>query len=153
MSYDVMVFNHSTVPCEFKQIKQWWRAHMEDDMLLDTPPAIFHLFLESARKVFPPMDGCPEDKLEYACDYEIHRDFIYMCFGYSASKEAHDIIKRQAKIDHLGFWEVSQSFDRTFPITLPTDKFSLNQVCLLFQEFTEGIKLNDGNIVWKKIEV
>ncbi len=125
MSYDLMVFDHSAVPCEFGQLKQWWNTHMEEDKLPDKPPAVFLPFLENVKKAFPSMDDCPEDKMEYACDYEIHEAFIYMCFGYSVSREANDIVKRQAKIDDLGFWDVSQSFDRTFPVTLPTDKWPM----------------------------
>lgn len=125
MSYDLMVFNHLEVPCKLAQLRPWLCTHMESDAFLDKTPAIFSVFLESMNKVFPSMDHCPEYQLEYACDYEIHKDFIYMCFGYSVSREAHDIVKRQARIDNLGFWEVSQSFDRTFPVTLPTDKWPM----------------------------
>ncbi len=125
MSYDLVVFNHSKVPYEFGQLDKWLCTHMEDDVILDKPPVIFNTFLENIKKVFPSIEHCPENKLEYACDYEIHENFIYMCFGYSAIKEAHGIVKRQAKIDNLGFWDVSQFFDRTFPITLPTDKWPM----------------------------
>ena len=40
-------------------------------------------------------------------------------------RNAHGIVKRQAKINHLGFWDVSQSFDRTFPVTLPADRWPM----------------------------
>lgn len=125
MSYDLMVFNHLKAPCELGQLKQWFCAHMENDQLPDVQPAIFDTFLEKIKNVFPSIEHCPEDKLEYACEYEIHEDFVYMCFAYSVSQEAHDIVKRQAMKDNLGFWDVSQSFDRTFPITLPTDKWPM----------------------------
>ena len=125
MSYDLMVFNHLKAPCEFGQLNQWFCAHMENDRLPDKQPVIFGTFLENIKNVFPSIEHCPEDNLEYACDYEIHEDFIYMCFGYSVAKKAHDIVKRQARKDNLGFWDVSQSFDRTFPVTLPTDKWPM----------------------------
>lgn len=255
MSYDLMVFNHLKVPYELKPLRQWLCIHMENDVLPDKPPVIFGAYLENIKKFFPSINDCPEAKLEYACDYEIHEDFIYMCFGYSVAEEVHDIVKRQARIDNLGFWDVSQSFDRTFPITLPMDKWpmtieakwikygkhfvynyeevrkvliqmktmeqssvcltdrygnyiqaggykdtfiveirkytdavtyqqlradlkneilaadtvvpvngcnvivpksqilSKNQVCFLFQKFTDEIKLDDWNIFWKKIEI
>lgn len=125
MSYDLMVFNHLKVPCELKMLRPWFCAHMESDVLPDEPPAVFRPFLERIEELFPSMNHCPEDRLEYACEYEAHEDFIYMCFGYSVSEEAHGIVKRQAKIDNLGFWDVSQSFDRTFPVTLPADKWPM----------------------------
>lgn len=125
MSYDLMVFNHSKVPCEFETLRQWFDVHMENDVLPDKPPAIFGAFLEKLKKLFPPINNCPEGSLEYACEYEVHEDFVYMCFGYSAAQKAHDIVKRQARIDNLGFWEVSQSFDSTFPVTLPVDKWPM----------------------------
>lgn len=125
MSYDLMVFNQLKVPKELGQLKQWFCTHMENDMLPDKTPSVFSKFLENIKKVFPPINNCPEDKLEYSCDYEIHEDFIYMCFGYSIAEEAHDIVKRQAKIDNLGFWDTSQFFDRTFPVTLPADKWPM----------------------------
>ena len=125
MSYDVMVFDHLKVPHKSGQLKQWLNTHMEKDVLPDKPPAVFRTFLESMEKFFPSIDHCPEDKLDYGCDYEIHEDFVYMCFGYSVAKEAHDIVKRQAKMDHLGFWDVGQSFDRTFPVTIPGDKWPM----------------------------
>ena len=71
------------------------------------------------------MDQCPENRFHDACDYEVHEDFIYMCFAYSAAEKAHDTVKRLAKAEHLGFWEVSPSFDRTFPVTLPTDRWPM----------------------------
>jgi len=125
MSYDIMVFNQFKVPYELRQLNQWLCTHMENDVLPDNPPAIFSSFLENIKKVFPSIDHCSENELEYACEYEIHEDFIYMCFGYSIAEEAHDIVKRQAKIDNLAFWDVSQLFDRAFPITLPTDKWPM----------------------------
>jgi len=125
MSYDLMVFNQLKVPYKSAQLNQWLCTSMENDAPIDNPPVIFHAFMENIQKIFPPINHCPENKPEYACDYEIHEDFIYMCFGYSVAREAHDIVKRQAKIDQLGFWDVSQTFDRTFPITLPTDKWPM----------------------------
>jgi len=125
MSYDLMVFDHTMVPSELGALKKWFHMHMENDLLPRETPAVFHSFLESVEKVFPSMNDCPEDKLEYACDYEIHEKFIYMCLGYTVAKEAHNMIKRQAGLDNLGFWEVSQSFDRTFPVTLPMDKWPM----------------------------
>lgn len=125
MSYDLMVFDPFKVPCEFGELKRWFRGHMENDAVFDRPAARFCGFLESVQNVFPSMQRCPEDQLEYACEYEIHEDFIYMSFAYSAAKEAHDIVKRQAKSDDLGFWDVSQTFDRTFPVTLPTDRWPM----------------------------
>ena len=120
-----MVFDQSKAPCELGQMRKWFSAHMESDALSDQPPALFLSFLKTVQKKFPALSDCPDDRLDYACEYEIHRNFVYMCFGYSIAKEAHDIVKRQAKINGLGFWDVSQSFDRTFPITLPTDKWPL----------------------------
>jgi len=125
MSYDLMVFHYEKAPCELGPLQQWFRTHMENDVLPDKVPEIFSKFLESISKLFPPINHCPEDRLEDACEYEIHEDFIYLCFAYSMAKEAHDIVKRQAKIDHLGFWDVSQSFDRTYPVTLPADKWPM----------------------------
>ena len=125
MSYDLMVFNSLKVPNELGQMRQYLSTHMENDVLPDGAPAIFSTFLENIKQIFPPINNCPEDKLEYGCDYEVHEDFIYMCFAYSIAEEAHHIIKRQAKMDNLGFWDVSHSFDRTFPITLPTDKWPM----------------------------
>lgn len=104
MSYDLMVFNHLKAPDELKQLQQWFNAHMENDVILDKTAAIFNGFLADMQKVFPPMDNCPENRLDYACSYEIHEDFIYMVFAYSVAKEAHAIAKRQAKFDNLGFW-------------------------------------------------
>lgn len=125
MSYDLMVFNHLNVPAKLKQLQQYLNNHMENDMLPDKPASIFNGFLEDMQKVFPPIDNCPENMLDYACSYEIHEDFIYMGFAYSVAKQAHAITKRQAKFDNLGFWDVSQSFDRTYPITLPNDKWPM----------------------------
>jgi len=125
MSYDLMVFHHVKAPHELGEMRQWFHTHMEEDVLPDNLPTRFSTFLQSIRKVFPPIEDCPEDRLDYACSYEIHEDFIYMGFGYSIAREAHDIVKRQAKMDNLGFWEVSQSFDRTFPITFPADKWPM----------------------------
>ena len=125
MSYDLMVFDQLKVPHKSGTLRRWFDTHMENDVLPEEPPVKFNTFLENIKKVFPSIEHCPEDGMEYACDYEIHEDFIYMCFAYSVAKEAHDIVKRQAKIDNLGFWEVSQSFDRTFPVTLPTDKWPM----------------------------
>ena len=125
MSYDIMVFNHLKVPCEFGRLRQWFCTHMESDVILDYPPDLFGTFLTNLNPLFPPINDCPQDRLEYACDYEVHEDFMYMCFGYSVAKEAHDIVKRLAKICNLGFWDVSQSFDRTFPVTLPVDQWPM----------------------------
>lgn len=125
MSYDLMVFNRQKVPCELEQLRPWFHTRMEQDTLPEKPPSVFVHFLEKIQKVFPPLDQCPEDRPNDACDYEIHEDFIYMCFGYPAAERAHGIVKRQAKAENLGFWEVSQSFDRTFPITLPTDRWPM----------------------------
>lgn len=125
MSYDVMVFDPSKIPCEFGELAHWFHGHMENDAVLARPAARFCGFLESVQNVFPSMQRCPEDRLEYACEYEIHENFIYMSFAYSAAKEAHDIVKRQAKSDQLGFWDVSQTFDRTFPVTLPNDRWPM----------------------------
>lgn len=125
MSYDVMVFNCSKVPNELGQLKKYFYEHIENDMPKDNTPHIFNTFLENIKKVFPSINDCPGDKTEYACNYSIYEDFIYMCFGYSVAKEAHDIVKHQAKADNLGFWDTSQSFDRTFPITLPADKWPM----------------------------
>ncbi len=125
MSYDLMVFNQRKVPYEFSQLRPWFHTHMEEDVLPEKSPAIFCSFLDKIRKWFPPMDQCPESRLHDACDYEIHEDFIYMCFSYSAAEKAHGIVKRLAKAENLGFWDVSQSFDRTFPVTLPADRWPM----------------------------
>lgn len=125
MSYDLMVFNCQKVPCEFGQLRPWLHTHMEEDVLPEKTPALFCSFLEQIQNIFPPADACLEDQFHDACDYEIHEDFIYLCFAYSAAEKAHGIVKRQAKADHLGFWDVSQSFDRTFPVTLPTDRWPM----------------------------
>ncbi|MBT9779517.1 hypothetical protein GPL15_23855 [Clostridium sp. MCC353] len=125
MSYDLMVFNHLKVPYELGPLRQWFRTHMEYDVLPDTPPAIFRAFLENLQKVFPSMNHCAEERWEYACEYEVHEDFVYLCFGYSVAEEAHDIVKRQSKIENLAFWDVSQTFDRAFPITLPADQWPM----------------------------
>lgn len=125
MSYDIMVFNHLKVPCESGRLHQWFHAHMENDAILGQPTDLFDTFLKKIKIFFPPINDCPKDRLEYACDYEVHEDFVYMCFGYSVAKEAHDIVKRRAKICDLGFWDVSQSFDRTFPVTLPADRWPM----------------------------
>ncbi len=121
MSYDLMVFHPLKVSHGLGEVRTWFHAHMEDDVLLDKPPDIFRTFLQSVENIFPPLNRCPEERLDYACEYGIHEDFIYMCFGYSVAKEAHEIVKRQAGIDNLGFWDVSQSFDKTFPVTFPGD--------------------------------
>lgn len=125
MSYNLMVFNQRKVPCEFGQLRPWFHTHMEEDVLPEKTPAVFCSFWEKAQKLFPPMDQCPENRFHDACDYEVHEDFIYMCFAYSAAEKAHDTVKRLAKAEHLGFWEVSPSFDRTFPVTLPTDRWPM----------------------------
>lgn len=124
MSYDVMVFHPLKAPCELEQMRRWFQGQMENS----TPAKdwqVFGAFLENMEKIFPPINQCPEDRLEYACEYEIHEEFVYMCFGNAVAQKAHDIAKRQAKIEHLGFWDVSQSFDRTFPITLPENRWPM----------------------------
>ena len=103
MSYDLMVFNCQKVPCEFGQLRPWLHTHMEEDVLPEKTPALFCSFLEQIQNIFPPADACLEDQFHDACDYEIHEDFIYLCFAYSAAEKAHGIVKRQAKADHLGF--------------------------------------------------
>lgn len=125
MSYDVMVFHHGKLPSELEPLRRWFQKHMEEDVLPEKTPELFSSFLEHITQVFPPLQDCPEDRLEEACEYEIHEDFVYLCFSYSAAERAHGIVKRQAKINHLGFWDVSQSFDRTFPVTLPADRWPM----------------------------
>ncbi len=133
MSYDLMVFEASTVPRKHADFMEWYGEQTSWDELheYDDPKvtsSALRSWFEDMIDFFPMMNGpyATEDfghpKL---ADYSIGKDMIYMTCAWSCAEDAYLTARELAQKHKVGFFDVSSVNGE---IVFPPDKSPGNTV-------------------------
>lgn len=152
MSYDLIVFEKSKAPTFYEDFLKWvedqtqWNEARDYDSIDDTSPALVAWFMEMIT-TFPPLNGdfSPNDaeinadrNLEnHLTDYSIGSSLIYASFGYSAAKDADQLVHQYAKKHQVGFYN---------PQTGKIDSDHI--ICCTLSTESQNNKI----AIWEKIE-
>lgn len=127
MSYDIAVFDPRHELRDRDVFMDWYDAvaEWEDELDYQDPanatPALQAWYREMI-DTFPPMNGPDrspmedEAQWEWAADYTIAKDIIYVAFGWPKAEQAYETMHRLAAKHGVGFFDASGDGAAWFPI-------------------------------------